>query len=394
MQRYIRRLVVVVLLFGIVAGVLASCASPSSPAVESATDAKTEIRIGIITDYSGEGADTVWQYTTNAANLFLDQVNANGGVQVGEQRIPVNIFYADDKASPEGGSAAALQLINQDQVVALVGGSSSDAAIPAGAVAENAGIPLVAHVSTNPKTTEGRKFVFRAIFLDPFQGKSLAKFARNTLKIERAAALYDVANVYCQSMAEAFEQEFETLGGEMVAMETFTNDNPVWDEQLDRIAKLKPDVLFLPNYNRFSSPLSLDARTQGITATFLAGDTWSYATPEERVGYEGGYFTAGYALDSPSDENKVFVEAYRVAYDEDPTSEAALTYDALGMVAAAIESQGAATPTAIRDGLAGLTAYAGVTGTMRFEDTGDPLKSVVIMQVKDGEFVWFEEVKP
>ena len=109
---------------------------------------------------------------------------------------------------------------------------------------------------------------------------------------------------------------------------------------------------------------------------------------------EGLFFSTHYASDIASDVAQEFINKYKETYGEIPDDVAALTYDAFGMLFQAIESQGEADPESIRNGLAAMSQYEGVTGMMEYKGTGDPVKSAVILQIRNGKFTFYKLASP
>ena len=221
------------LLMGSVVVLLSACGG--SPQSSQPAAADTEIRVGIIAPLWGAYAESIGQPLVNAAELAVRQVNENGGVLVQGKRYTVRLFIEDSQNNPQVAVQVARKLIAQERVVALIGMPFSRIAIPVSAVAEAEGIPMISTTSTNPATTAGKAYVFRATFVDPLQAKVLARFAFYEMSWQRVAMLYDVASAYNKGLAENFQQEFETLGGEVVAAETYTTDERDWSRQLKAI---------------------------------------------------------------------------------------------------------------------------------------------------------------
>jgi len=232
--------------------------------------------------------------------------------------------------------------------------------------------------------------------IDDFQGLVCARFAKDHLKAEKAAVLYDVASEYNKGIAEEFKKSFEALGGKVVSFESYTTGDQDFSSQLTRIVQASPKVLFLPNYYS-EVPLQIQqARRLGFAGDFLGSDGWG--SPEIiKLGgrdMEGQFFSTHYAPDIATPTAQKFIKAYEERYKELPDDVAALTYDSFGMLFQAIKAAGKLDRTALRDARARITKYEGVTGTMRFEGTGDPVKSAVIIQIKDGKFTYFASVGP
>ena len=354
-----------------------------------------EIRIGVIAPFSGEKANIYGQPIEETANLTVQAVNDAGGLDVGGRKHKVVLVFEDNQDKREAAVAAAQKLINQENVVAIVGLPLSRNAIPVANVAENAHLPMISVKSSHPETTAGKQYVFRVVFTDPFQGGVMARFALEELGAQNAAALYDVASAYNTFLAEAFKQAFEEAGGQVVAFETYTTDqNQDFSRQLARIRDSGAEVLFLPNYFNEVTLQVQQARQMGINATFLGGDSWKPEVFADLPEFEGSLFNEIWSPDIVNEQSQAFSRAYHQAYDRDPTITAAITYDAFGLLFQALQSQNQADPESIRNGLVSIGRYTGVTGVMEFRGTGDPVRSAVIMQFKDGEAILYKLVNP
>jgi branched-chain amino acid transport system substrate-binding protein len=364
---------------------LASC-SPKEEIVP-------QIKVGVIASLTGS-IPVVGQSTKNAAELAVKEMDEAGGLDVGGQKVEIALFIEDDEDKEESAVGAAQKLINQSNVVAIIGPQASRNAIPASTIAENARIPMISPWSTNPETTAGKKYVFRVAFIDPFQGRVMARFAIEELGARKAAVLYDVASAYNKGIAEIFKQVFEEAGGQVVAFETYTTGEGDFTTPLTAIRDSGADVLFLPNYYN-EVPLQVrQAHTLGVEATIIGSDSWGQLAAEDMTEMEGFFFSTHYAPDIASDVAQEFINKYKATYGEVPDDVAALTYDAFGMLFQAIESQGKADPESIRNGLATISQYEGVTGMMEYKGTGDPVKSAVILQIKNGKFTFYKLASP
>lgn len=370
-------------------GALLSCGTPAE---------EETIKIGVIAPLTGS-IPLVGEFTVNAAQLAVKEINDAGGLEVGQEgsakkKLEVELLVEDNEDKKESAVSAAQKLINQGGVVAIVGPQASRNAIPAAAVAESARVPLISGWSTNPETTAGKKYVFRAAFIDPFQGRVMARFAIEELGAQKAAVLYDVASEYNKGIAEIFQQVFEGAGGDVVAFETYTTGEEDFSTQLAAIKASGAEVLFLPNYYN-EVPLQVaQAREMGIDVPVIGADAWGTMEAEDLPDLEGCFFSTHYAADIASPAAQAFVSSYEDAYGQVPDDVAALTYDAFGLLFEAIRSQGKADPESIRNGLASIRRYEGVTGVMEFQATGDPVKSAVILKIEDGQFRFYRLAEP
>lgn len=360
------------------------------------------IKIGVIAELTGD-IPAVGASCKNAAELAIQKVNDAGGLEVGGKKYKIDLYIEDNSGKAEQSASAAQKLITQQDVLAIVGPNASRYAIPATEIAESSKVVLITPWATNPKATldartgAPKKYVFRACFIDPFQGRIVAKFASENLKAKKAAVLYDVASDYNKGIAEFFKKTFEEVGGQVVAFETYSTGDKDFTAQLTKIKSTLPDLIFLPNYYS-EVPLQLQqAHRLGITVPFLGSDSWGSAELLKLCGKdcEGYYFSTHYAADAATPATREFIQLYAKRYGNTPDDVAALTYDSFGLLLQAIKDGGKVDRQAVRNALARISNYEGVTGNMQFhEGSGDPIKSAVILQIKNGKFVWFTNAKP
>lgn len=363
---------------------------------------ESTIRVGVVAELTGD-IPAVGASCRNAAEMAVQEVNAVGGLEIAGKKYRIELFVEDDSGKAEQSVAAVQKLITRQQVVAIIGPNASRNAIPASEIAEGAKTVLISPWSTNPKTTldansgAPKKYVFRAAFIDPFQGRVVARFAMDNLKAKRAAVLYDVASDYNKGIAEFFKETFVAGGGEIVAFETYTTGDKDFSAQLTKIKDANPETIFLPNYYS-EVPLQIQqAKRLGINVPFVGSDSWGSAELIKLCAddCDGYYFTTHYAADNATAVAKGFIEAFKTKYAGTPDDVAALTYDSFGLLWQALKNAGKVDRQAVRDALANIPDYEGVTGKMRFmEGSGDPIKSAVVLQIKDGRFVWFANANP
>jgi branched-chain amino acid transport system substrate-binding protein len=360
------------------------------------------IKVGLIAELTGD-IPAVGASCKNSAEMAVKEINDAGGLDIGGKKYKIELFIEDSASKPDQAASAAQKLITQKNVIAIIGPNSSSNAIPASEIAESSKVVLVTPWSTNPKatldarTSAPKKYIFRAAFIDPFQGRVVAKFSMDNLKAKKAAVLYDVASDYNKGIAEFFKQTFEESGGKIVAFESYTTNDKDFSAQLTKIKNASPDVIFLPNYYN-EVPLQLQqAHRLGIKALFVGSDSWGSQDLIKLCGKdcEGHYFSTHYSAQSEAPAVKKFIEAYKRAYNNTPDDVAALTYDSFGLLRQALTGAGKLDRQAVRDAMAKIPNYDGVTGKMQFkEGSGDPIKSAVILQIKEGKFVWFADAQP
>ncbi len=361
-----------------------------------------DVKVGMNLELTGD-IPAVGASSRNAAELFFDQLNKNGGIALADGPKKVALVIRDNGGKADQSASVAQQLISSQNVVAMVGPNSSACAIPAGEIAESLKCVMISPWSTNPKTTldqttgAPKRYVFRGCFTDPFQAIVLAKFVLNDLGGKKAAVLYDVSSEAPLGQATLFKDTFTANGGEIVAFETFTTGDKDFSAQLTNIRAANPDVIFLPTYYNDVPLIAQQARRLGITVPLIGSDAWS--SPEIiKLGgadVEGSYFCNHFSTQIATDEAKKFIADYTAKYKQAPDDVAALTFDACGLIAEALKAGGKNDREALRGALSNIREFKGVTGTFRFEPgSGDPIKSAVVLQIKDGAFQWVTNAQP
>lgn len=360
------------------------------------------VKVGLIAELTGD-IPAVGASCKNSAELAAKEINDSGGITIAGKNYTVELFIQDSAAKPDQSAAAAQKLITQNNVIAIIGPNASSNAIPASEIAETSKTVLITPWSTNPKTTqdsrtgEPKNYVFRACFTDVFEGHILGKFAAGNLGVKRAAILFDVASEVLKSQSELFKNSFEKSGGTVAAYETYTTGDKDFSAQLTKIKNAAPQIVFLPSYYT-DVPLQVQqAHRLGINVPFLGSDAWSTEELIKMCGSdcEGFYFCNHYSPDTKNPATRRFIETYTAKYGKTPDDVAALTYDAFGLLRQAIVNSGTLDRQAVRDSLAKIKEYKGVTGEMRFlPGSRDPIKGGVIMQIKNGKFSWFADVNP
>jgi len=366
-------------------------------------DRDTEsIKLGLVVELTGD-IPAVGASSRNAAEMAVDEINRSGGISADGQMRRVRLIVEDNANQADQSAAAVQRLMERGDVLAIVGPNASLGAVPAAAVAEAGGTVLMSPWSTNPKTTrdartgEPKHCVFRACYTDEFEGHVLARFVRDNLKLDRVAILYDVASEAPKSQAELFKKSFTAAGGTVAAMETYTSGDRDFSAQLTKIKAASPQLIFLPAYYNDVPLVVTQAKRLGLAVPFLGSDAWS--SPElialSQGAVEGFYFANHYAVDAQDTVVQNFVAAYRTRYGQAPDDVAALTYDAVYLMRRAIETAGRRDRKALREAVAGIRDFSGVTGCMEFTPgSGDPRKSAVILKIAGDKFKWFATVNP
>ncbi len=362
------------------------------------------LKVGFNIELTGD-IPKVGESSKFAAEMLKEKTNAAGGIKVGDKTFKVDFVYEDNEAKAESATSAALKLITQDQVVAVIGPNASKQAIPAGEVCNANKTPMVSPWSTNPKTTENRPYVFRACFLDPFQGPVAAKFVTEEFKAKKAAVLYDIASDYPKGLAEYFKKAFEEIhgAGSVVAFETFTTKDKDFSAQLTKIVASGADVLFTPQYYDEVPLIVKQAQELGFKKPIMGSDSWGSAELMSLCGdaCKGYFFSTHYAAAGAKGATKEFIDQYKAKYGYVPDDVAALTWDATRLLLQAVQNTGGLSGNlekdreAVREQLAKITDFDGITGKMTFKSHGDPVKCAVVVKIsQSGEFEFFKSACP
>ena len=255
---------------------------------------------------------------------------------------------------------------------------------------------MISPTSTNVEVTKKGDYIFRACFIDSYQGRVLAVFARDNLKASTAAILVDVRSDYSVGLADAFRAAFEARGGRVVQELKYSEGDSDFSAQLTAIRPSKVDVIVVPGYYTDAGLIARQARSLGLTATLLGADGWDSPKLVEIGGeaVDGTYFSNHYSVDDPSPAVRAFVEAYRTRYGAEPDSIAASSYDATRMLADAITRAGSTEGRRIRDALASTRDFPGVTGTITMDADRNPIKPAVVLKVEDGRFRFAARIEP
>ncbi len=354
--------------------------------------AKERIRIGLITPLTGD-VKTYGESAKNAFVIALEEYGKKGKYQV-------EVVIADDKNDPTEGANAALKLISQDKVLAIVGPLTSKVAIPVGEIANKNRVPMVTGTATSPKVTisDGKRkhYVYRACYTDPFQGTVGANFALKELKAKKAAVLYDVGNDYSKGLAEFFKVTFEKGGGTVAAYESYQKDDVDFSALITKMALKKPDVIYIPDYYNKVALIAKQVREKGLKSAMLGGDGWD--SPELlKIGgaaMEGGYFTNHYSPDRKDPVAEAFIKRYKEKHGMVPDAFAALDYDAATILLKAIDGLKKPAQEEIMKALGAMKNYKGVTGSITFDKNGDAVKSVVMLKVEKDGFKYVTTINP
>ena len=355
------------------------------------------IKIGGNLEMTG-GSASYGKSAQNGIKLAIDAANANGGV-LGKK---IEFVVADNKSEAAEATNAMQKLIAQDKVIAVIGPNLSSASIAATSINTSAKVLAITPMGTNPNVTvdkdgKTKDFMFRACFIDPFQGTVMATFAKDKVNAKNVAILVDNSSDYAKGLAQFFKEAFTKGGGKIVAEESYLQKDTDFKATLTKIKASNPDMIYVPGYYQEVGMIVKQAREMGLNVPMAGGDGWDSAKLPEIAGkaaLNNTYFSSLYSPDDDSKLNKDFVAAYQKAYYENPDVFAALAYDSALLVINAIKSANALDTVKIKDAMAKTAGFSGVSGNVTFNEQHNPVKSAVIIEYKDGAQVFKTKINP
>lgn len=351
----------------------------------------TEIVVGEFGSLTGSTA-TFGISTRNGADMAFDEINKAGGI-LGKQ---IRVVVEDDQGKPEEAQTVVTKLVNKDRVVAVLGEVASSRSLAGAPICQQNRVPMVTPSSTNPKVTQIGDYIFRVCFIDPFQGYVMAKFATNTLKLKKVAILRDIKNDYSVGLADVFVENFQKMGGSIVADESYSEGDSDFSAQLTSIKSKGPEGIYVPGYYTEVGLIARQTRKLGLTVPLMGGDGWDSPKLFE-IGGEAlndCYYSNHYSVDDPSPAIVKFVAEYKKRYNEVPDALAALGYDAARILVDAFRRANSTDGPKVRDALSQTTDYPGVTGKITIDKDRNAIKPAVVLKVKDGKRVYVETVTP
>jgi len=325
--------------------------------------------------------------------LAMEDINAAGGV-LGKK---INFIYEDNRSTPGESATIVKKLITRDNVVAVLGEVASGRSLEAGPICQANKIPMISPSSTNPKVTETGDYIFRVCFIDPFQGKLLAEFAKRSLKSQKIAIFSDVSAPYSVGLAQNFKEPFVVAGGQVVSEQKYTGGDKDFKAQLTAIKAASPDAIFVPGYYTEAGLIVAQARQLGITIPIFGGDGWEAPELIQIAGsaLEGTYYSTHFSAENQEPKIQKFVQAFKTKYGgETPDAMAALGYDSAMVLADSIKRAGTTDGPKLRDAIAATKDFDGLTGKTTLDTQRNATKSAVIITVKDGKFKYVETIAP
>jgi len=353
---------------------------------------RSTIKIGYFGDLTGPTFN-FGRSAYNGVLMAADEINNLGGIN-GRR---IDVVFEDDRGSAEEAARLTSKLIDQDKVIAIIAGGTSGNSRAAAPKAQSSHVPMISPSSTDPAVTQVGDYIFRACFVDSFQGEVMASFAANTLKAQKAAILFDFNSPYGRGLTEYFELSFAKLGGQIVNKQTYTQGDADFKGQLSTIRAAEPDVIYIPGYYGDVAVIAKQARLIGLTQPLLGGDGWDAPElwPTGGDALNGSYISTHYSSDDPSPGIQTFVEGYKQRYGQMlPDAHAALAYDASKLLFDAIMRVGTTESGKLREALAQTKNFQGVTGVINMGADRNAVKPAVVLKLMDARFIYEATIQP
>ena len=350
---------------------------------------------------SKESGDTIkvganFELTGNVANygnatieglqLAIDEANEAGGIN-GKK---IELVSVDDKSEAAESINAATKLISDDDVKVIVGPATTGLVLAETQTATDAKVPIIAPCATSPEATvengKVKPYVFRSCFIDPQQGEVMATFAAKDLKAKTAVIYVDNSSDYSKNLAKVFKEKFEAAGGKVVMEEAFLQKDQDFKATLTKLKTANADVMFVPAYYEEVGKIVKQAREMGINSAILGTDGWDDTKVVDIAGADAlnnTFFSTHYS--EKDAEVQGFIEAYKKKYNRAPNVFAALGYDAGKMLVDALKRAGSGDTEKIREALEATKDLKVGTGTISMDKNHNPIKTAVILEMKNGE---------
>ncbi len=355
------------------------------------TKAGDTIKIGGLAPLTGN-VSVYGVATNNGIKMAVDEINKAGGV-LGKQ---IEYIVYDEKGDPIEAVNAYNKLVQDDKIIALIGDVTSKPTIAVAQKAVKDRIPMITATGTTADITKAGDNVFRACFIDPYQGELMAEYAAKKLNAKTAAIIYDNGDDYSTGVADAFEKEAKEAGITITNKEAYQPGSVDFKSQLTKIKAGNPDVLMIPVYYSDVALIAAQAKDIGIKSKLLGADGWDGVL--EKIdksnldAVKDCYFCSQYSPENKDEKLQNFLKQYTEKYKSEANMFAVLGYDALGMMAAAINKAGSVDSEKIIEALKNLE-YKGLTGSTTFDENRNPVRDAVITTIADGKYKFVENFK-
>lgn len=347
------------------------CPAPPSPPSE-------PVVLGVVLPLTGPQA-SYGVAARSGIELAIHEANKDRPV-LGRR---VRAVFIDDQSDRDQAVSATQRLITKEHAHLILGEVSSSASLAMAQTAQRARTPMISPSATAPDLTKHGPFIFRACFADPFQAHVMAEYAAKDLGIKKVGIMRDLGSTYALGLAEAFEARAKALGLQVVAVTEFSAEDKDFNGPLSELGKAGAEAVYLPGYVQEVRRILSAAHQAQVKFRFLGSDGWD-APQLAQLGpaAEGQTFITHFSAQSP--QAAPFVTTFSEYFNERPDTYAALGYDAANVALHAMRVAKSTDPEKVQVALSNTADFSGVTGPIRFKGGGDPSKSAVILEFKEG----------
>jgi branched-chain amino acid transport system substrate-binding protein len=308
---------------------------------------------------------------------------------------PVKLITYDEQGKSQEAATVVTRLIEKDGVVAVLGEVASSRSLAGGPVCQRLGVPMISPSSTNPQVTEIGDMIFRVCFIDPFQGYVGAKFARDNLKLNRAAVLFNRAQAYSSGLKDNFVDAFQRLGGQVVAEQAYGDGDNDYSAQLTAIREANPEMIYVPGYYTEVVNIAKQARQLGLSVPLIGGDGWdSEELKNAGDSLNNCYYSNHYSHEDTRPAVREFVKRYQEVYGKVPDGLAALGYDAARILFDAMDRAESLSGKDLAKAIAATRDFQAVTGVISIDAQRNARKDAVMLEVVDGVPKYVATISP
>lgn len=367
----------------LVAGLVSGCGGGEKKAEQGGK----EIVVGVNVEQTGNVAN-YGKSMLAGFELAVEEANKAGGIDGKTIRVVV----ADNKSEPSESGNAATKIVTKDKVIAVVGPATSGCVAAEEPILTANKIPLIAPCATAPNITvdkdgKTKQFVFRACFIDPYQGEMMARFAAETLKVKKVAILHDSSSDYSKGLSQVFTEKFKATGGKVLADEAFLAKDIDFKAALTKIKATNPEAIYVPGYYEEVAKIIKQAREVGLTCPLLGSDGWDSPKLVEIAGKEatnGCYFTNAYTAEDKDPSVQKFISSYKAKYNKIPDVFAMEGYNSGLVLFNAIKTGKSTDGVKLAEALAKTKDLQVVNGKFSYDDKHNPITTALIIEMKDG----------
>lgn len=365
----------------VLASVMSGCGGDKKQAAS-----EDAIKVGASFELTGNVAN-YGKAILSGVKMAVDEVNAAGGVN-GKK---IALVESDNKSEPSESGNSVTKLITQDRVVAVLGPATSGCVAASTPITEASKVPQIAPCATAPAITMNngsvREFMFRACFIDPFQGQVMAQFADKSLNVKNVAILYDSSSDYSKGLADVFQKTMEEKGGTVVAKEAFLSKDLDFKASLTKIKATNPEAIYVPGYYEEVSKIVKQAREIGIDVPLLGSDGWESPKLAEIAGKEAlhdCYYVSAFSAQDQDPSVQKFIKDYKAKYQKDPDIFAMQGYNAGLVLADALKRSNNATGEELAKAIAETKDLPIASGKLTYDANHNPIMSALIISLDGG----------